>query len=206
MATPRSPFRFLTSSCAASCRATNGKRSHRGAALRNAGAEVFVQGRADHVMPTTLFTLGYQQRSIDEFVAILGEHEIDVLIDVRETAWSHKPGFSKSAFAAALAGAGVEYVHADFAGNPKWLRSNADSHGECLELYDRYLDDFAEIVRAFDRLVAELHAAGKRVCITCFERHADDCHRAILAHRWKAKRGRQVRHLAVEGCRRLQTA
>jgi uncharacterized protein (DUF488 family) len=157
-------------------------------------------------MPKTLYTLGYQQRSIDEFVGILRETGIDVLVDVRETAWSHKPGFSKSAFAAALATRGIEYVHADFAGNPKWLRANADSHGECLEWYDRYLNDYDEIVDAFDGLVAELHAAGKRVCITCFERHADDCHRAILADRWKGKRARRVEHLAIDGCDRLVTA
>lgn len=157
-------------------------------------------------MPTTLYTLGYQQRSIDEFVEILSDSEIDVLVDVCETAWSRKPGFSKSAFAAALATRGIEYVHADFAGNPKWLRSNADSHSECLEWYGRYLNDFGEIVSTFDELVADLHAVGKRVCITCFERHADDCHRAILADRWKAKRGRKVKHLAIEGCDRLVTA
>ncbi len=46
----------------------------------------------------TLFTLGYQQRSLDEFVALLLEASIDVLVDVRETAWSHKPGFSKRGF------------------------------------------------------------------------------------------------------------
>jgi uncharacterized protein (DUF488 family) len=88
-------------------------------------------------MTTTLYTLGYQQRSIDEFVEILDESAINVLVDVRETAWSHKPGFSKSGFATALAARGIEYVHADFAGNPKWLRSNANSHGECLEWYRR---------------------------------------------------------------------
>jgi uncharacterized protein (DUF488 family) len=154
-------------------------------------------------MPTTLFTLGYQQRNIDEFVDILDETGIDVLVDVRETAWSHKPGFSKSAFSAALAARGIEYVHADFAGNPKWLRANADSHGECLKWYGWYLREFDEIGVAFDQLVADLHAGGKRVCITCFERHADDCHRAVLADHWKARRGRQVRHLAIEGCDRL---
>ena len=174
--------------------------------MRNHLAEAFVHRMIRANMPPTLYTLGYQQRSIDEFVEILADAGIDVLVDVRETAWSHKPGFSKSGFAAALASRDIEYVHADFAGNPKWLRSNADSHGECLEWYGRYLTDFGEIVDAFDELVAELHGAGKRVCITCFERHADDCHRAILANRWKTTRGRRVEHLAIDGCERLVTA
>lgn len=157
-------------------------------------------------MPTTLYTLGYQQRSIDEFVAILADNGIDVLVDVRETAWSHKPGFSKSAFAAALAARGIEYVHARFAGNPKWLRSTAESHDEVLERYGWYVDEFDEVVAEFDQLIATLHTSRKRVCITCFERHADDCHRAILADRWKSRRERQVMHLATVVCARMATA
>ena len=157
-------------------------------------------------MPKTLYTLGYQQRSIDEFADILDETGIDVLVDVRETAWSHKQGFSKSAFAAALATRGIDYVHADFAGNPKWLRANAESHGECLEWYGWYLGEFEEIVATFDDLVARLQSDGQTVCITCFERHADDCHRAILADRWKRRRRRQVVHLATAGCKRIVLA
>ena len=157
-------------------------------------------------MTPTLFTLGYQQRTIDDFVEILREADIDVLVDVRETAWSHKPGFSKSAFEAALSAAGIEYVHANFAGNPKWLRANADSHRECLDWYAWYLTEFGEIVPAFDDLVNQYQAAGKRVCVTCFERHADDCHRAILADQWRARGKRAVSHLAIDGCARLLTA
>lgn len=157
-------------------------------------------------MPT-LCTLGYQQRSIDDFIALLREAAIDVVVDVRDTAWSHKPGFSKAAFSASLAGAGIEYVHAGFAGAPKWLRSIADTHREILELYGWYLGEFGEIVTTFDELVAGQHAAGKRVCLTCFERHPDDCHRSILADRWRrAGRSRTVIHLATDGCKRLVTA
>jgi uncharacterized protein (DUF488 family) len=157
-------------------------------------------------MPQTLFTLGYQQRTLDEFVSILVESSIDVLVDVRETAWSHKPGFSKGAFQTSLAARGIEYIHADFAGNPKWLRSNAASHRECLDWYSWYLGEFEEIVPAFERLLAEQLRRGKRVCVTCFERHADDCHRAILAAKWQARGARRVTHLATAGCERLLSA
>ena len=157
-------------------------------------------------MPQTLFTLGYQQRTIDEYTSILVDARIDVLIDVRETAWSHKPGFSKRALEAALASNGIEYVHAGFAGNPKWLRANAGSHRECLDWYAWYLGELDEIVPAFEQLLAAYLRSAKRVCITCFERHADDCHRAILAAEWSKRGPRNVRHLATEGCARLLSA
>ena len=151
----------------------------------------------------TIFTLGYQQRSIDEFIEILLEQDISVLVDVRETAWSHKPGFSKSAFSCALAAAGIEYVHARFAGNPKSLRRSAPTHHACLELYGAYLDESDEIIESFEQLIRNMVAAGKRVCLTCFERHADDCHRSIIAERWRRRGRRAVRHLAVDGCPRM---
>jgi uncharacterized protein (DUF488 family) len=155
-------------------------------------------------MPDSLFTLGYQQRTITEYITLLREARIQVLVDVRETAWSHKPGFSKSSLQAALEKVGIQYVHASFAGNPKWLRENASSHSECLEWYGWYLDEFDEVLDAFDALIAEILATGTRVALTCFERHADDCHRSVLASRWMARRTKRVvRHLGNGGCSRL---
>lgn len=164
--------------------------------------------RRPFLRPTTasLFTLGYEKRTLREFIDILTEAEIEILVDVRETAWSHKPGFSKGIFQSALGQAGIEYIHASFAGNPKWLRSNAESHAECLEWYSWYLGQFGEIVDAFDALIRPSLRAGKRVCLTCFERHADDCHRAILAAKWQERARATVDHLATDGCRRLVTA
>ena len=196
---------------------------HAGAGARRGGEEWFELFRRDRaegetilaqrssvsenpLMPHTLLTIGYQQRTLDEFLAILVDSGVDVLVDVRETAWSHKRGFSKTAFEAALTAEGIEYVHADFAGNPKWLRANADSHRECLDWYDWYLTAYPEIVPAFEGLVDDHLRAGRRVCVTCFERHAGDCHRAILAERWRKRGRREVRHLAIEGCERLLSA
>ncbi len=157
-------------------------------------------------MPPTIFTLGYEKRDIEEYVELLRDHEIDVLIDVRETAWSHKPGFSKGALSDAVSSVGIEYIHAQFAGNPKWLRSEATSHAECLEWYSRYVRDHDEILEALERLLAELIADGKRPCLTCFERHPSDCHRGILAESWRQRGRRRVTHLAPDGCSRLVPA
>ena len=154
-------------------------------------------------MSRTLYTLGYEKRSIDEFVYLLLEAEIGVLVDVRETAWSHKPGFSKTAFTAALASVGIEYVHAPFAGNPKILRDAAPNHAACLEAYRQYLARDVSIVERFEALVTPYLVEGAGVCITCYERHAEDCHRSILADAWRRRGRRQVKHLATDGCTRL---
>lgn len=157
-------------------------------------------------MRTTLLTLGYEKRSIEEFVRLLKQATVDVLLDVRETAWSHKPGFCKSALREHLASAGIEYVHAKFAGNPKTLRTQASSHEECLALYEELVSVDRAILDQFEGLVASFHAQGKQVCITCFERHPADCHRGIIAAKWKKRGKRSVTHLAPEGCNRLVLA
>jgi uncharacterized protein (DUF488 family) len=154
-------------------------------------------------MTCILFTLGYEKRSLAEFIGLLKTAEIDVLIDVRETAWSHKRGFSRSTLSKGLARAGIQYVHASFAGNPKWLRANAASHSDCLDLYSWYLDEFEEVMDAFTALLNAYGKGGRRVCITCFERHPEDCHRSILAARWQASGSRIVKHLATQGAPRL---
>lgn len=154
----------------------------------------------------SLFTLGYEKRSLDEFIELLCRARIDVLIDVRETAWSHKPGFSKSALQSNLAAAGIEYVHARFAGNPKHLRSAAATHADCLASYERHLGQNPEILSEFAELVTGLQQDGRRVCIACFERHPDDCHRGILASKLKALRRARIQHLAPTGCPRLAPA
>lgn len=145
-----------------------------------------------------LSTIGYQQRSLAEFTEILREADVDVLVDVRDVAFSHKPGFSGGPLRDALASRGIGYVHAQFAGNPKWLREISDSTAEALELYRWYLDEFPEIVDAFDGVIGEIHTSGRRAAIMCFERDPAECHRAIIAERWADRaRGRRVQHLAT---------
>ena len=152
-----------------------------------------------------LYTLGYEKRSIGEFLDLLLEAGVGVLVDVRETAWSHKRGFSKTAFAGALAEVGVAYLHAPYAGNPKALRAAAPTHAACLDAYRQLLERETAITERFDALVLPYLEAGTAVCITCFERHPEDCHRSILAAAWKrrAPRRRRVEHLATTGCARL---
>jgi len=135
---------------------------------------------ASSVDKTTLYTIGYEKRSLAEYIAILKQHKIDTVVDVRDVAWSHKPGFSEKPLEQGLKRAGIEYVRAGFAGNPKWLRTVADDLAEMLALYRWYLTEFDEVIPAFRALVEEEFEAGKRVCLTCFERNPAECHRSIL--------------------------
>ncbi len=129
-----------------------------------------------------LFSVGYEGRDIDEFVALMREREVTVLVDVRLNAISRKPGFSKRRLQAALAGAGISYRHARALGNPKDNREpfhSGDPH--------RGARAFRTVL-ASDDAGLELGHLGKllgteRVAVFCFERDHDRCHRQVIVER-----------------------
>jgi uncharacterized protein (DUF488 family) len=145
--------------------------------------------------PGQLHTLGYEKRSLEEFLALLRQAGIGVVVDVRDTPWSHKPGFSKQPLSVALADAGIEYVHARFAGNPKALRSTASDNAEAIRLYADHLREHPEILDQLDTLLEARLASGQPGCLICFERDPRHCHRDVLATAWTARHGATVLHL-----------
>jgi uncharacterized protein (DUF488 family) len=129
-------------------------------------------------MPTAE-SVGYEGRSIEEFIADLRGRKIDVLVDLRLNAVSRRPGFSKSALGRALDGAGIEYVHLRALGNPKENRpafagKNVD-RGRA-----RYRNLLSEPgpAEALEQL-RDL-AACKHVALMCFERDEQRCHRLVV--------------------------
>ena len=150
-----------------------------------------------------LLTLGYEGRTPEEFVRLLRAERVDAVLDVRDVPWSHKPGFSKKPLAEGLEAAGIRYMHAGFAGNPKHLRVQATSTEEALARYAAHLDATPEILAQLDVLVGDLQAEGKRLCLLCLEGDPAQCHRSVLAARWAAGGpARNVRHLRVAAKRK----
>lgn len=152
-----------------------------------------------------VFSLGYQLRTVDEFVGVLREAGVGVVIDVREVPWSRKKGFSKVSLKEALAESGISYEHAKFAGNPKEIRRAAVSHGDCLVSYAAYLDVRPDVVDSLVSLVSGHLDSGRSVCLVCYERHPHDCHRFTLTERLRAVREVEVVHLGREGAPRLSS-
>jgi uncharacterized protein (DUF488 family) len=131
----------------------------------------------------TLFSVGYEGRTLDEFVTELVANGIEVLVDVRLTPISRKAGFSKRALAEALAGAGIAYHHEAALGNPQ---DNRDDFRRGLQAarqrYERHLDNGA---RSTFEGVVQL-AQGSKVALMCFERDHSTCHRSCITDRAQA--------------------
>ncbi|OYX75906.1 MAG: hypothetical protein B7Y95_00295 [Rhizobiales bacterium 32-66-11] len=146
---------------------------------------------------TELFTVGYEQTTSGAFQDTLTRAGVDLLVDVRAVAASRRPGFSKTALAAGIADHGIAYVHLRALGTPKEgrLAARSGDHDALMRIYDAHLaTDKAR--EALDELVAL--AQGRRICLMCYERHVEGCHRLRLAQFLCERLDLPVAHLIPE--------
>ncbi|QAY76855.1 DUF488 family protein [Sphingosinicella sp. BN140058] len=133
-----------------------------------------------------LFTIGYEGKTVDEFLGELQAAKVDLLIDVRAVAASRRPGFSKTALSNALRERGIDYLHLRPLGTPAAGRQAARA-GRTAEMRAIYADQL-ETPEAEIALVQALAAAeAQRAALLCFEKDAPVCHRAMLAERMIAR-------------------
>jgi uncharacterized protein (DUF488 family) len=125
-----------------------------------------------------LISLGYEGRSVGDLVHDLRRQSVAILVDVRLTPMSRKPGMSKRKLAAALAEAGIDYVHLPALGNPKDNREpfRLGDPASRQRFRTRLRDQDAS--QALDH-IAELLDGGA-VAVLCFERSHEICHRHLV--------------------------
>ena len=126
-----------------------------------------------------IFTIGYEAATMDGFLAALAAAGVKRVIDVRALPLSRRPGFSKSPLRAALAEAGIDYVHLRALGTPAAGREAARKgrHAELERIYAGQLELPEAIAQGGQML--EL-AAEKPSALLCFERDPGGCHRTLL--------------------------
>ena len=146
-------------------------------------------------MPKKLFTVGYEGRDIDSFIAVLKNNLINCVLDVRQMPLSHKPSFSKSCLEEKLAQKDIMYVHLKELGSPKLLRESLKSTGDYSTFFEK-MDEYLETQnQAIER--AYKYVKDKTCCLLCFEHLSADCHRKIVARKIKEidGNGLQINHI-----------
>ena len=146
-------------------------------------------------MPDTVFSIGHSSHGLEAFLALLREHGISAVADVRSAPYSrYSPHFSKGALSGSLGKAGVKYV---FLGRELGGRSDDPSCYENRRVrYDR-LADRAEFRDGIDRL--RKGAGDHRIAIMCAEREPLDCHRTLLVAPALVREGVPVAHIHADG-------
>lgn len=132
--------------------------------------------RAPHT--PAVFTVGYEGRTVDELLALLTKHRIQVLVDVRLNAISRRRGFSKTSLSGSLAEAGIDYVHEPGLGNPKDNRpAFRDGKPAAQRRYLKHVQQHGS--DAVERVSALVESAP--TALLCVEREPASCHRTAIA-------------------------
>lgn len=128
-----------------------------------------------------LFTIGYEQTPPKAVLDELERAGVKLLVDVRAIAASRRPGFSKTQLAAGLDERGIGYVHLRGLGTPKEGRLAARSGDTrtLARIYGAHLKT-AQARDEMDELAALVKTAGP-VCLLCYERDHQGCHRRFIA-------------------------
>ena len=130
----------------------------------------------------TLFTIGHSTRKIDDFIAMLKAHGIEVLVDVRTVPRSRmNPQFNCESLPQSLAEAGIAYEHCRDLGGLRKPRPDSMNAGWRNDSFRGYADYMQ--TPAFEAALAALlrSAEEKRTCVMCAEAVPWRCHRSMIA-------------------------
>ncbi|HEY0153697.1 MAG TPA: DUF488 domain-containing protein [Longimicrobium sp.] len=147
---------------------------------------------------TPVATIGYEDATVKRFLATLRDAEVELVVDVRALASSRRPGFAKTALAANLSGAGIEYLHLRGLGTPSEGRAaaRAGRHDEMRAVFAEHLATPA--AQTDLETLATLVISGRRVCLLCLEADPTHCHRSLVADALAERVPVEVTHLRVE--------
>ena len=126
-----------------------------------------------------IFTIGYENSTVGDFIDALTSAGVEQVIDVRAVPNSRRPGFSKTPLRNTLAEVGIDYVHLRALGTPADGRTaaRAGRHQDLERIYAGQL----ELPEAIAEGAQMLALAGEKPsALLCYERDPEHCHRTLL--------------------------
>jgi uncharacterized protein (DUF488 family) len=136
---------------------------------------------------TRIWTIGHSTRTIEEFLQLLLEQQIEVLIDVRTFPGSRRyPHFNREQLSLTLQSAGTEYRHMPELGGRRKSRPDSKNTAWRNEGFRGYAD-YME-TETFKQGIASLIQIGgqQRTTVMCAEAVWWRCHRSLIADYLKA--------------------
>ena len=129
-----------------------------------------------------LCSIGYEGKSLEEYLNILIKEDIKILCDVRKNPISRKYGFSKKTLMNATEKLGIEYLHCPDLGiesdKRRELVTQAD-YDTLFEVYEKTV--LKESIQSI-KMLNGLLESKKRIAVTCYEKLPQQCHRTRVAN------------------------
>lgn len=146
-------------------------------------------------MNLEIFTVGHSTQPIEKFLALLTEHGISAIADVRSAPYSRfNPQFNREELRNSLKLTGIRYV---FLGKELGARSD----DECCYVNDKVQYKLLAKTPCFQSGISRVieGAVSHKIALMCAEKDPLDCHRTILVARELADRGVGVTHILQDG-------
>jgi hypothetical protein len=123
------------------------------------------------------YTIGYEKKTIDQFLRLLEAKKIRTLVDARKNPVSqYKPEFSKENLEETLNKNGIKYAHYPKLGVPSEIRRRLGETGD----YDWFFKQYDEnVISKLDEV--DLEALSYPIAIMCVELDPTKCHRHRIA-------------------------
>lgn len=136
-----------------------------------------------------IFSIGYEGKSMNEFIDLLEDNKIVELIDVRNNAFSWKKDFSKKGLSENLADSGIHYLNLPKLGAPPNIRIEIKEN----QNPDKFFSDYSSWLKSnnLDLNYLDMLARQRTSAMMCVEADFKNCHRKILGERLK-DRGYEV--------------
>ncbi|MBC8489190.1 MAG: DUF488 domain-containing protein [Bacteroidetes bacterium] len=129
-----------------------------------------------------LFTIGYEGKSLESYLNILIQKNVNVLCDVRKNPLSRKYGFSKKTLQNACESVNIRYYHLPELGIISEKRRNLNSQSDYDDLFAEYEQSVIPNQQKALKFISDLLNNYCRVALTCFEALPKKCHRTRVAN------------------------
>lgn len=142
-------------------------------------------------MEAEVYTVGYANRSIEQFIALLRDNSITAIADVRSQPYSKfNSEFTSDSLRAILKKAEIGYV---FLGKELGARAAGDQYYVAGKVQYDLIAARPSFQAGLDRI--DKGRKDHRIALMCAEMDPLDCHRCILVGRHLAGRGIPILHI-----------
>jgi uncharacterized protein (DUF488 family) len=142
-----------------------------------------------------LFTIGHSQHSLEHFIALLQQHNVTALADVRSMPYSRRlPQFNRQVLEKHLPQAEIRYV---FLGKELGARpENPSCYVDGKALYE-HIAATPEFSQGIKRILKGVQS--HRIALMCAEKDPITCHRAILVCQHLVPFNLEIGHILHDG-------
>ena len=147
-------------------------------------------------MQDTIFTIGHSTHRLERFLALLVQHDVSAICDVRSKPYSRmNPQFNREDLEKALLANGIEYR---FLGKELGARTDdPNCYVKGKVRYSRLAQ--TELFKYGLKRILRGVKSNFRIALMCAEKEPLECHRTILVARHLAVSGISVTHIHGDG-------